>query len=203
MSSTSKMDNQSLFNLANSIGSNSKVPTLFPEDYEIWALHMEDYLQGLDNGYQIWKSVITGPYSFLQDGETVHTIVNSSEEYDKLKLTITVSKESRERIEIDLKAKRELRFALTPNVFRLVRNCKSAYSLWEKLKEMYGANQKQLKSQQTAVLSEFGLFKQKSNETLEQTFDRFNLFLSQLEKYDLRRMKIEQKVTVSPEKHVL
>ena len=38
------MDNQSLFNLANSIGSNSKVPTIFLDDYEIWALHMEDYL---------------------------------------------------------------------------------------------------------------------------------------------------------------
>ena len=112
-----------------------------------------------------------------------------------LKSSRTISKENKERIEIDLNAKRELRFALTPNVFRLVCNCKSANDLWNKLKEMYGGNLKQLKSQQTAVLSEFGMFKQKSNETLEQCFDRFNLLLSQLEKYNLGRMIIEQKVT--------
>ncbi|KAL4590457.1 hypothetical protein LXL04_003387 [Taraxacum kok-saghyz] len=96
---------------------------------------------------------------------------------------------------MDLKAKRELRFALPPNVFRLVRNCKSAHDIWEKLKVMYGGNEKQLKSQQNAVLSEFGAFKQKSDETLEQYFDRFNLLLSQLEKYSLERKPIEQKVT--------
>ena len=121
--------------------------------------------------------------------------VTSIEKYEKLKLTITLSKENKERIEIDLKPKRELRFALTPNVFRLVRNCESAFSLWNTLKEIYGGNLKQLKSQQTAILSEFRLFKQKSTETLEQAFDRFNLLLNQLEKYDLARKPIEQKVT--------
>ena len=121
MSSTTKMDNKLLFNLANSIGSDSKVPTLFLEDYEICALHMEDYLQGLENGYQIWKSIIAGPHSFMSEGESKKTIIYTSEEYEKMKLTRTISKKNRERIEIDLKAKRELRFALTPNVFRLVR----------------------------------------------------------------------------------
>ena len=141
-SSSSKMDNQSLFNLASSIGSSSRVPTLFPEDYEVWALHMEDYLQGLENGYQIWKSVITGPHSFAPDYESDNITINSSEDYEILKASRTISKENKERIEIDLKAKRELRFALTPNVFRLVRNCKSANDLLKKLKEMYGGNLK-------------------------------------------------------------
>ena len=177
-SSSLKMDNQSLFNLANSIGSSSKVPTLFPDDYEIWALHMEDYLQGLENGYLIWKSVFSGPRYFQPDIDSEKIAIFTNEEYEELKSKITISKENKERVEIDLKAKRELRFALPPNVFRLVRNCASANDLCKKLKEMYGGNKKQLKSQQTAVLSEFGLFKQKSSETLEQCFDRFNLLLS-------------------------
>lgn len=65
-----KLYNQTLFNLANSIGSSSKVPTLFPDDYELWALHMEDYLQGLENGYLIWKSVSKGSHSFPPDSES-------------------------------------------------------------------------------------------------------------------------------------
>ena len=115
------MDNQTLFNLANSIGSSSKVPTLFPDDYEIWALHMEDYLLGLENGYMIWKSVSKGPHKFPLTDESENISVHINEQYENLKSTpgVTISKENRERIEIDLKAKRELRFALTPNVFRL------------------------------------------------------------------------------------
>ena len=181
-SSSMKMDNQTLFNLANSIGSSSKVPTMFPEDYELWALHMEDYLQGLENGYLIWKSVSTGNHSFPIDTESENITIFTNEEYEHWKSKITISKEDREKIEIDLKAKRELRFALPPHVFRLVRNCESANDIWKKLGEMYAGNKRQLKSQQTAILSEFGAFKQKTGETLDQYFDRFNLLLSQLEK---------------------
>ncbi|KAL4578457.1 hypothetical protein LXL04_014580 [Taraxacum kok-saghyz] len=193
-SSSMKMDNQTLFNLANSIGSSSKVPTLFPDDYEIWTLHMEDYLLGLENGYLIWKSVSKGPHSFPPNDEAQNITINTNEEYEEWKTKITISKEDREKIEIDLKAKRELRFALPPHVFRLVRNCETTHALWKKLGEMYAGNKRQLKSQQTAILSEFGAFKQKNGETLDQYFDRFNLLLSQLEKFELRRQPIEQKV---------
>ncbi|KAL4583030.1 hypothetical protein LXL04_007594 [Taraxacum kok-saghyz] len=150
-----KLDNQTLFNLANWIGSSSEVQTLFPDDYEIWALYMEDYLLGLENGYMIWKSVTKGPHKFPLTDESDSISVYTNEEYEELKTTpgITISKENKERIEIDLKAKRELRFALTPNVFRLVRNCNSANALWKKLEEMYGGNKKQLKSQQTGILT--------------------------------------------------
>ena len=103
-SSSSKLDNHTLFNLPNSIGSSTRVPTLFPEDYEVWALHMEDYLQVLVDGYQIWKSVILGPYTFNVDNEVSPITVTSIEQYEKLKLTITLSKENKERIDIDLKA---------------------------------------------------------------------------------------------------
>src|SRR6187200_2041366 len=129
-SSSMKMDNQTLFNLANSIGSSSKVPTLFPEDYEIWTLHMEDYLLGLEDGYLIWKSVMRGPHSFPPTDEAEHITINSNEEFEELKTKITISKEDKAMVEADLKAKRELRFALPPHVFRLVRNCRSANELW-------------------------------------------------------------------------
>ena len=63
-----KNDTTIVFNLSRSIGSNSRVPTLFPEEYEVWDLNLEDYLQGLEEGYAIWTSVIRGPYSFPYDG---------------------------------------------------------------------------------------------------------------------------------------
>ena len=45
------------------------------------------------------------------------------------------------------------------------------------------------------LLSEFGEFKQNSDETVTQTFDRFNHLLSKMIKHDIERKLIEQKVT--------
>ncbi|KAL4556842.1 hypothetical protein LXL04_035006 [Taraxacum kok-saghyz] len=111
-----------------------------------------------------------------------------------MKLSKKLSKENKERIEIDLKANRELRFSLAPNVFRPVCTCVTANKIWIKLKEMYGGNEKQLKAQQTEILSDFGLFKQKSTESLDQVFDRFNQLLSQLEKFNLAKRTLSRRL---------
>ncbi|XP_023760202.1 uncharacterized protein LOC111908619 [Lactuca sativa] len=37
------------FNLSSSIGSTPRIPILFPQDYEVWVLHFEDYVLGLED----------------------------------------------------------------------------------------------------------------------------------------------------------
>ena len=54
------------------------------------------------------------------------TTATSIKMYERMKLSNKQSKENKERIEIDFKAKRELRFSLPQNVFRLVRTCETA-----------------------------------------------------------------------------
>ena len=45
-------------NLSSSIGSTTRIPIMFPNDYEVWALNFEDYVLGLeDNGYLIWEAI--------------------------------------------------------------------------------------------------------------------------------------------------
>lgn len=45
-----------LFNLHGSIGSTNRIP--IPEDYEVWALHFEDYVLGIEtHGSSIWKVI--------------------------------------------------------------------------------------------------------------------------------------------------
>ena len=46
------------FNLSSNIGSTTRILILFHQDYEVWALHFEDYVQGLeDNGSLIWEAM--------------------------------------------------------------------------------------------------------------------------------------------------
>lgn len=36
------------FNPSSSIGYNTRGPTLFLDDYEVWKLHFEDYITGIE-----------------------------------------------------------------------------------------------------------------------------------------------------------
>ena len=51
------------FNLPSSIGSTARIPILFPEDYEVWTLHFEDYVLGIDtHGSRICHAMTSETY---------------------------------------------------------------------------------------------------------------------------------------------
>ena len=50
-----------LINISNNIGSTTRVPILYTQDYEVWAHHFQDYVVGFeDNGYLIWEVITQG-----------------------------------------------------------------------------------------------------------------------------------------------
>ena len=78
----SKSDSHNItFNLASSIGSNSRAPTLFHEEYDAWVIYMEDYITGIEKvGMDVWNSIIDGPYI----GTYVKTPITTMKEYKLL-----------------------------------------------------------------------------------------------------------------------
>ncbi|KAL4564910.1 hypothetical protein LXL04_028986 [Taraxacum kok-saghyz] len=190
----SKSDSHNIaFNLASSIGSNSRAPTLFPEEYDAWVIHMEDYITGIEKvGMEVWNSITEGPFihrTYCPNG--IFTMKELKDLQDDHK---DLPNEVKERVEIDLRAKRELRFGLTPSSLRLIEPCKTAHQIWIKLKESYGSNEL-LDSIQSSLLAEYGAFKQASDETIDKTSERFHQLLSRMEKYDLARKEVEKKTT--------
>lgn len=71
-------------------------------------------------------------------------------------------------MEDDLRAKRDLHFALPLDTFRLVSSFDMAHKIWEKLKELYSGDADQTYYVQTTLLSEFGSFRQKAGKTIDQ-----------------------------------
>ena len=54
-----------LFNLPSAIGSKTRIPILFPEDYEVWALHFADYVLGIEeHGSNIWHAMMVETYKY-------------------------------------------------------------------------------------------------------------------------------------------
>lgn len=45
----SKVDLLNGINLPSGIRSNTHIPILFPKDYEVWAMHFEDYIIGIED----------------------------------------------------------------------------------------------------------------------------------------------------------
>jgi hypothetical protein len=181
------------YNLINSIGSTNRIPILYPNDFEMWILHMEDYVLGSDShGSTIWHAMTIGPYQHAATRSTIKT----QAEYEALLVDHTnVTQDEKDKLLSNIKAMRILRFALPPDTLRLVSSYETAKEMWDRLKELYSGDTDLEHSVQTNLLSEFGAFTQKSDEKLEQTFNRYNHLLSRMLKYKLERSSIEQKVT--------
>ena len=62
------------FNLPSSIGSTTRIPILFLEDYEFQALHFEDYVLGTEtHGSSIWHAMTVETYKYFINREEVKT----------------------------------------------------------------------------------------------------------------------------------
>ena len=143
-------------NISNSIGSTTRVPILYTQDYEVWAHHFEDYVVGSeDNGYLIWEAITRGP--FVHSG--TNTTVKSQTDYNKLVTDVEkMPQDEKDKILCNVKAMRMIRFAFQSDTFRLVGSCTTAKEIWDRLKELYSTDEDLEHSIQTLLLSEFGVF---------------------------------------------
>ena len=83
-----------------------------------------------------------------------------------------VTQDEKDKLLNNIKAMRMIRFALKSDTFHLVSACTTTKEIWDQLKELYSTDEDLEHSTQTLLLSEFGDFKQKQDESLIQTFDR-------------------------------
>ena len=69
----SKEDSHSIsFDLHGAIGSTNRILIFFPKDYEVWALHFEDYVLGIETrGSSIQHAIDVGPYIVAKTQEVV------------------------------------------------------------------------------------------------------------------------------------
>ncbi|GKE79590.1 hypothetical protein Tco_1545710 [Tanacetum coccineum] len=146
----------------------SKVPMLKPGEFRIWRIRIEQYIQIID--YALWK-VIENGNSALKT-----TVVEGVE---KVIPPTTVEEKAQKRLEV--KAKSTLMMGI-PNEHQLKFNSiKDAKSLLEAVKKRFGCNAATKKTQRNLLKQQYENFSAPSLETLDQTFDRLQKLVSQLE----------------------
>ncbi|GJT86609.1 ribonuclease H-like domain-containing protein [Tanacetum coccineum] len=168
----------------------SKVPMLKPGEFELWRMRIEQYIQMID--YALWK--------VIENGATLpKTAVVEGVE----KVMPITSAEDKAQRRLEVKARSTLMMGI-PNEHQLKFNSiKDAKLLLEAVEKRFGGNAATKKTQRNLLKQQYENFTAPSSEMLDQTFDRLQKLVSQLELLDekLSQEDVNQKLlrSLSPE----
>ncbi|GJZ36151.1 hypothetical protein Tco_0581968 [Tanacetum coccineum] len=145
-----------------------KLPILQPGEYDLLKIRMEQYLQCID--YTLWEIVENGNAPIVTknvDGK--QTVIPPT----------SVEEKAQRRVE--LKARSTLLMAL-PNEHQLKFNSyKDAKTLMQAIENRFGGNTATKKTQKNLLKQQYENFAASSTEVIEQTYERLQKLISQLE----------------------
>ncbi|GJU57878.1 ribonuclease H-like domain-containing protein [Tanacetum coccineum] len=149
--------------------SNIKLPILKKEEYDIWAMEMEHYLEYIDN--DAWK--------VIQNGNSKKRISTGKDGVIRILPPVTAAEI--QAVEKERKAKNILLMAIPKEHMRRFHGMDDAKEIWEAIRTRFGDNANSKKMQKGVFKQQFEAFTISSSEGLEKGYDRFQQLLSQLE----------------------
>ncbi|GJS83265.1 ribonuclease H-like domain-containing protein [Tanacetum coccineum] len=148
---------------------NIKLPILKKEEYDIWAMEMEHYLEYIDN--DVWK--------VIQNGNSKKRISTGKD--GVVRVLPPVSAAEIHVVEKERKARTILLMAIPKEHLRRFHGMDDAKEIWEAIRTRFGGNANSKKMQKAVLKQQFEAFTISSSEGLEKGYDRFQQLLSQLE----------------------
>ncbi|GJT77841.1 putative ribonuclease H-like domain-containing protein [Tanacetum coccineum] len=145
-----------------------KLLVLNPGEFKLWKMRIEQYFLMTD--YALWEVIVNG-----DSPQPKRTVDGVEQTYPP-----TTAEEKLER-KNELKARGTLLMAL-PNEHQLKFNTyKCAKTLMDAIEKRFGGNKESKKTQKTLLKQQYGNFNGSSSEGLDQTFDKLQNLISQLE----------------------
>ncbi|GJW02838.1 hypothetical protein Tco_1561694 [Tanacetum coccineum] len=146
----------------------AKLPVLNPGEFELWKMRIEQYFLMTD--YALWEVIVNG-----DSPPPKRTVDGVEQTYPP---TTAEEKLARKN---ELKARGTLLMAL-PNEHQLKFNTyKCAKTLMEAIEKRFGGNKESKKTQKTLLKQQYENFNGSSSEGLDQTYDKLQKLISQLE----------------------
>ncbi|GJR16559.1 ribonuclease H-like domain-containing protein [Tanacetum coccineum] len=149
--------------------SNIKLLILKKEEYDIWAMEMEHYLEYIDN--DVWK--------VIQNGNSKKRI--STRKDGVIRILPPVTAAEIQAVKKERKAKNILLMAIAKEHMRRFHGMDDAKEIWEAIRTRFGGNANSKKMQKVVFKQHFEAFTISSSEGLKKGYDRFQQLLSQLE----------------------
>ncbi|KAJ9538026.1 hypothetical protein OSB04_030759 [Centaurea solstitialis] len=166
-----------------SMGSETKAPVLFKDEYELWVSRFKLYIRRKKDGDKILHSILHGPHPIpvtTLDGKQV------PKEYSEMDVA------ERERFMIDVEAQNCLIQAIPNEIFRKLDSYdESAKSIWDQLQKIMMGSKVGNQMRVTNLMDRYENFRMKEDETLEETYDRFVELMNDMKKNNIIRSEMD------------
>nr|GEW77050.1 hypothetical protein [Tanacetum cinerariifolium] len=164
----------------------AKIPILDTGKFEQWQFIIQKYLQ--HEHYALWEVIEFGD-SYEVPASAATTDTTSDGTCKKKGRTVTVTAEGMQKRKNDVKARTNLLPSLPDEHQLRFSKYKTAQELWAAILKTFGGNEATKKTKKNLLKQHYGNFKAKGLETLEQTFNRLQVIVGQLQFIDI---EIEQ-----------
>ncbi|KAJ9561381.1 LOW QUALITY PROTEIN: hypothetical protein OSB04_006541 [Centaurea solstitialis] len=165
------------------MGSDSKAPVLFKDEYELWVTRFRLYVKRKDKGNLILKSIDYGPKPLPTHLVQGVRVVKEFEEMDDA-----------EKIQylIDLEAQNCLIQAIPNDIYRKLDSYDdSAKSIWDQLEKIMLGSKVGNQLRITTLMDKYENFKMKDGESLEDAYDRFVILMNDMKKNRIHRSEMD------------
>nr|GEX79560.1 hypothetical protein [Tanacetum cinerariifolium] len=176
----------SLFNLQKEMDHQyptvAKIPVLDTGKFEQWQFRIQQYLQ--HEHYALWEVIEFGdsykvPINFDPD----NAITRKDDEQSGR--TVTITTEDMQRKKNDVKSRTTLLLSLPDEHQLRFSKFKITKELWAAILKTFGGNKATKKRKKNLLKQQYGNFKAEGSKTLEQTFNRLQVIVSQLQFIDV------------------
>ncbi|KAJ9546445.1 hypothetical protein OSB04_018988 [Centaurea solstitialis] len=152
----------------------SKVPMLKPNEFDMWKIRIRQYMLLTD--YGMWEVVENGPGT---DEEVAEGGARSPPRSDA----------DRKRRQTEMKALSTLLFAIPNEYQHQFSSCTYAKALWTALEKRFSGTKSTKRNQKAILKQQYENFTYLKNESMTQTFDRFNKLIGEHATVDVKMDK--------------
>jgi hypothetical protein len=147
---------------------NAKLPMLRKDEYEIWAMKMQNWISSVD--FNLWNVILTG-------SREKKTTVDAE---GNITIAEPVTAEDIMRVQRENKARTILLQAIPDSHMSDFHNMTDPKQIWNAIKVRFGGNEDSKRIRKSRLKQEFQEFKITEEEGIHKGYDRFHTILSQL-----------------------
>ncbi|KAJ9536524.1 hypothetical protein OSB04_un000276 [Centaurea solstitialis] len=165
------------------MGSDSKAPVLFKDEYELWVARFRLFIKRKDKVNLILKSIDYGAKPLPMHTVNGMRVIKEVEEMDEAEKTQYL---------IDLEAQNCLIQAIPNDIYRKLDSYDdSAKSIWDQLEKIMLGSKVGNQLRITTLMDKYENFKMKDGESLEDAYDRFVILMNDMKKNRIPRSEMD------------
>ncbi|GJS35812.1 hypothetical protein Tco_0534194 [Tanacetum coccineum] len=178
-------------------GSDTRPPMLDRTNFESWQQRIRLYCLGKDNGENIMKSIIEGPFHMGTVSDVIAVGTEGAVQQGPVRARVLndLSAEEKERYKADIRATNILLQGIPKDIYSLINHYTDAKDIWDNVKMILEGSELTKDDRESQLYDEFEHFRQIKGETIHGYYVRFTKLINDMRniKMTMPRMQLNSK----------